>query len=119
METGPQVRTGPHGVCSACESSIAIGGINITRPFQCPHCGQSVQAPKIIRALVYFVFYGLPTVILFLAPIPILFRIPVWFVLAFALTFLYAFVSKRLFALRFEHVHENPVEEFQSLNLKK
>ena len=119
MGTGPQVSTGPHGVCSACGSPIAIGAINIMRPFQCLHCGQSVQAPKTMRALVYVVFYGLPTVILFHAPIPILLRIPVWFVLAFALTFIYAFVSKRLFVVRLGEFREPGEKEFQSLNLRK
>lgn len=84
-----------------------------------------MQAPRLVRVLLYVVFYLLPTVILFHAPIRLLFRIPIWFLLAFTLTFIYALVCKRVIQLRFEQVREEQQdckereEQFQSLNLRK
>ena len=105
---------GPRGICLACSNAIAIGGINITRAFRCPHCGEVIRASRRFRALLNVVFYGLATIPLIFTPIPILLRIPIWFFLAFVFAFIYVFVGKRLFVLRLERY-----EEFQSLNLLK
>lgn len=101
----------PGGTCPVCAGAIPRAGINVAKPFRCPHCQKYLRTTLLSRVTKSVVCYGLSAAVTYRIDISWAVAVFCWLVLSLVLGVVYYFVRLLFPAPKLELYHDGDIQE--------